>query len=177
MTLAWEFSRASRGGRDPGFWYDTTASAIRGCGHAVGVAWFFGPIAGLVFGAASTVGQAAAYRMGIRPTMEYAPALRPRVTARQLLAALNRTVGYGVAAWLCAQLAHQPERAPSFALRIGLTIGVVTAVSSASTPVIEWGADHIPERRMGVFGVALILLGFALQSVQYWITLLALPVR
>jgi hypothetical protein len=30
----------------------------------------------------------------------------------------------------------------------------------------------VPEKRMGVFGVGLILLGFALQSVQYWVALL-----
>jgi hypothetical protein len=30
---------------------------------------------------------------------------------------------------------------------------------------------------MGVFGVALILLGFALQSFQYWVVLLDLGVR
>ena len=29
-----------------------------------------------------------------------------------------------------------------------------------------------PQSRMGVFGVGLILIGFTLQSVQYWTTLL-----
>lgn len=177
LTLAWEFSRASRGLRQSPFWYDAAASAIRGCGQGIGAAWFFGPVAGLAFGALSTVAQIAAYRIGIRPTMEYAPAPRIRITAHQLLAAVNRAVGNAVAGWLCAQLAHQPERALSFALRIGLTIGLVTAVSSASTPVIEWGANHVPEKRMGVFGVALILTGFSLQSVQYWVTLLDIPVN
>jgi hypothetical protein len=177
LTLAWEFSSASRGLRDPGVWRDATASAIRGCGHGVGVASYFGPTVGLAFGALSTVAQVAAYHMGIRPTMNYAPAPRPGVTARQLLAVLNRTVGYGIAGWLSAQLAHQPDRALSFAFRIGLTMGLLTAVFSAWTPVIEWGIDNMPEKRMGVWGVVLILTGFALQSVQYWITLLDVPVR
>jgi hypothetical protein len=30
---------------------------------------------------------------------------------------------------------------------------------------------------MGVFGIALILLGFSLQSVQYWVTLLDIGVH
>lgn len=34
VTLACEFSRASRRGPKPGFWYDTAMSAIRGCGFA-----------------------------------------------------------------------------------------------------------------------------------------------
>jgi hypothetical protein len=39
-------------------------------------------------------------------------------------------------------------------------------------PFIEWGADHMPAKRMGVIGVGLILSGLALQSIQYWVTLL-----
>jgi MFS family permease len=74
-------------------------------------------------------------------------------------------------------VARQPARALSFGLRIGLAVGLVTAVSAASTPLIEWAADRVPEKRMGVFGVALILLGFALQSVQYWFTLLDIRVQ
>src|SRR5262249_59992154 len=36
LTLAWEFSRMSRGDPGPGFWRDTTMSAIRGLGFALG---------------------------------------------------------------------------------------------------------------------------------------------
>jgi len=59
----------------------------------------------------------------------------------------------------------------------GLAIGVVTAIASAFTPFVEWTADHVPEKRMGVFGVAMILIGFAMQSVQYWLALLDVNVR
>lgn len=178
LTLAWEFSRESRGVHPSGFWYDASASAIRGLGHGIGAAWYFGPLYGTLFGAGSAAAQVAAYRFGIRPTLDYSPAPRPHITRRQLLAAVNRTAGYGVAAaWLCVQVAHQPARALSFGLRIGLTIGLVTAVASACIPVIEWGADHIPAKRLGVVGVALILIGFTLQSVQYWTALLDIPVK
>jgi hypothetical protein len=44
-------------------------------------------------------------------------------------------------------------------------------------PLVEWTADRVPEKRMGVFGVALILAGFSLQSVQYWVSLLDVTVR
>ena len=57
------------------------------------------------------------------------------------------------------------------AFRVGLTIGLVVAVLSAFTSFIEWGSDHVPQKSMGVFGVALILVGFSLQSFQYWATL------
>ena len=38
-------------------------------------------------------------------------------------------------------------------------------------------ADNTPAKRMGVFGVGLILIGFALQSVQYWAALLDLTAK
>ena len=90
----------------------------------------------------------------------------------QLLAALNRTVGYGLSGYIGALIAHQRANALNVGVKAGLAIGVVTAIFSACTPFIEWGADHVPEKRMGVFGVGLILIGFALQSVQYWLALL-----
>lgn len=55
---------------------------------------------------------------------------------------------------------------------MGLLIGVVTAIASACMPVVEWTADHMPVRRMGVVGVLSILMGFMLQSVQYWVAML-----
>jgi hypothetical protein len=60
----------------------------------------------------------------------------------------------------------------SVGLRAGLMMGIVTAIVIAFTPFIEWTADHVPERRMGVLGIGLILIGFTLQSVQYWVALL-----
>ncbi|HUK89163.1 MAG TPA: hypothetical protein VLZ81_02100 [Blastocatellia bacterium] len=47
----------------------------------------------------------------------------------------------------------------------------------ACSPFIEWTADHLPARRMGIFGVVLILIGFTLQSVQYWLALMDVTIR
>jgi len=172
ITLAWEFSRASRGGPKPGFWYDTAMSAIRGGGFALGAAHLYGVTFGATFGALSTVGQVLGYRAGIRPTIDYRPATRPRLTKLQFLAAVNRTVGYAAAGYIAALTAHQSAGALGVGVKTGLAIGVVTAIAGACTPFVEWIADHVPEKRMGVFGVGLILTGFALQSVQYWVALL-----
>jgi hypothetical protein len=49
---------------------------------------------------------------------------------------------------------------------------LVTAIATSCTSFIEWIADHVPEKRMGVLGVGMIVVGFALQSVQYWVALL-----
>jgi len=179
MALHWlRNTRALRGtGPRPGFWYDVAMSAIRGCGFALGATYLFGAIFGTTFGILSTVGQVIAYRAGIRPTLDYAPGTRPRLTKSQFLAAVNRTAGYAIAGYVSALAGHQRAKALTFGLEAGLVIGVVTAISTACTPFIEWTADHVPARRMGVLGVGFILIGFTLQSIQYWVTLLNVSIR
>ncbi len=85
---------------------------------------------------------------------------------------VNRAVGYSVAGYISALAAHQSANALSVGLKAGLMIGVVTAIASESTSFIEWIADNVPEKSLGVFGLGLILIGFVLQSVQYWVALL-----
>jgi hypothetical protein len=175
-TLAWEFSRASRHEPKPGVWQDIATSSIRGAGFGLGAAYLYGGIFGTTFGVLSSVGQVIAYRAGIRPTIDYQPATRPRLTKYQALAAVNRTVGYAAAGYISALVAHQRANAVALGVKDGLVVGIVTAVANACTPFIEWIADHVPEKRMGVLGVGLILIGFAMQSFQYWVALLDLSV-
>ncbi len=177
ITLGWEYSRASRNEPKPGFWLDTAMSAIRGLGFGLGSSYLFGAPFGVTFGILSTVGQTIAYRLGIRPTLDYKPSSRPRVTRSQLLAAANRTVGYMAAGYLSSLVAQQKEHAIAVGLKAGLAMGVVTAIVGSFTPFVEWTADRLPEKRMGVFGIGLILVGFTLQSVQYWVALLDVTVR
>jgi hypothetical protein len=176
VTLAWEYSRASRNQPRPGIWHDIIASGIRGLGFGIGAAYLFGPIFAISFGLLSTVGQVAAYRIGIRPELDYRPATRPRLTKLQFWAGMNRMVGYTLAGYISSAFAHQREHALAFGIQTGLSIGAVTVIVGTCTPFIEWTADHVPERRMGVVGVGLILVGFTLQSVQYWMILLNVPV-
>ena len=171
ITLAWELSRAARRGPKPGFWYDTSMSAIRGGSFAVGASLLFGARFGITLGALSTLGQMVAYRAGIRPSLDYAPATRPGITRLQLLAAVNRTVGYAVSGYISALVGNEGSKALGFGLEAGLLMGLVTAVVSACMPIIEWTAEHMPAKRMGVIGVGLIVAGFILQSVQYCVTL------
>jgi hypothetical protein len=60
---------------------------------------------------------------------------------------------------------------------ISLMIGAVSALVNFLSPYIEWWAENLPERRLGAFGVVLILIGLTLQSVQYWVALLDVPVK
>ena len=176
LTLAWELSRAARNRPQAGFWYEAAMSAIRGCGFGVGAGFLFGARFGITFGALSTLGQVAGYRLGgIRPSRAYAPATRLSVTKFQLLAGVNRAVGYTIAGYISALVGNRAG-ALAVGIEAGLLIGVVTIVIGACMPLVEWTAEHMPARRMGVIGVGLIVIGFALQSIQYWVTLMDVKV-
>jgi hypothetical protein len=177
ITLAWELSRTARHRPRPGFWYEAAMSAFRGGSYALGASWLFGVRFGITFGALSTVGQVVAYQAGIRPSLDYAPATRLGMSRHQFLAAVNRTVGYAIAGYISALVADQRARALLFGLETGLVVGVVTAIVNTCMPLVEWTADHMPAKRMGVIGIGLILIGFLLQSVQYWVALLDASVR
>jgi hypothetical protein len=177
ITLAWEFSRQSKQKTERRIWRDILSSAIRGLGFAAGAAHLYGWTFGVAFGVLSTVGQILAYQIGIRPTLDYQASTRPRLTKRQFWSSVNRTIGYAVAGYISAAIAREQTQAWAFGIKAGVAIGLVTAIVITFAPFIEWTADHVPAKRMGVFGVALILIGFALQAVQYWVALMDIPIR
>jgi len=176
IALGWELSRVARKRSIPGFWYDLTMSFIRGCGFAFGASFLFGAKFGITFGVLSTIGQVIGYRAGIRPSVDYAPSPRPRMTKRLFLAVVNRTVGYAIAGYVSALVGQQRAGAMAFGLKVGLLVGAITAIVTFCMPMIEWAAENMPAKRMGVIGVVLIVIGFALQSVQYWMTLLGMNI-
>ena len=107
----------------------------------------------------------------MRPALDYSASRRPRLTRRQFWGTVIRTGGYIVTALICSTLVHHVDHAWPFAIRVGLVTGIVTGFGMTFNPYIEYYADNLPERRLGVFGVGLILCGFALQSLQYWLAL------
>jgi hypothetical protein len=105
----------------------------------------------------------------MRPGTDYVSNRRPRLTRRQFRGTVIRTIGYIATALVCSAFVHHIDHAWSFAIRVGLVTGIVTGIGITVNPYIEYYADNLPERRLGVFGIGLILLGFAMQSFQYWL--------
>jgi hypothetical protein len=108
----------------------------------------------------------------MRPAIDYEASRRARLSRRQFWGTVVRTIGYIVTALVCGALVHRADHAWSFAIRVGLVTGLVTGVVVMLNPYIEYYADNLPERRLGAFGIGLILCGFAMQSLQYWLALL-----
>jgi hypothetical protein len=169
VTAAIELNRASRGLEQYSLAWAALFSAIRGVGFGIGLYRIVGVEFACAFAILIAVGQVFGYTRGIRPSMDYVASRRPRLSRRQFWGTVVRTFGYSAAALICSVLVHHVNW--SFAIRVGLVTGIVTGVGQTINPYIEYYADNLPERRLGVFGIGLILCGFALQSLQYWLTL------
>jgi hypothetical protein len=171
ITLAIELNQAARGRQHYSLPWEGLFSAIRGFGFGVGLY----PITGFRFASAFailiTAGQVLAYSRGMRPAIDYEAARRPRITRRQFWGTVIRTIGYIATALICSAFIHHVQHPWAFALRVGIVTGIVTGLGVTVNPYIEYYADNLPERRLGAFGIGLILCGFALQSLQYWLAL------
>jgi len=172
ITLAIELSRAARGLDHYSLPWEGLFSAIRGLAFGAGLYRILGFGFAIAFAILITVGQVFAYSRGMRPALDYEASRRPRLTRRHFWGIVVRTVGYMVTALICSAFIHHVDHAWSFAIRVGLVTGIVTGVGVTFNPYIEYYADNLPERRLGAFGIALIFCGFALQSLQYWLSLL-----
>jgi hypothetical protein len=172
FTLSIELNRAARGVDHYSLPWEGLFSAIRGFGVAVGLYPIVGFGFAIAFGVLITLGQVVAYARGMRPALDYAASRRPRLSRRQFRGTVVRALGYIAAALICSSLVHHVDHPWRFAIRVGLVTGLVTGVGVTVNPYIEYYADNLPERRLGAFGIGLILCGFALQSVQYWLALL-----
>ena len=171
ITLSIELNRAARGLDHYSLPWEALFSAMRGVAFGAGLSKVLGLEFALAFGILITVGQLFAYSRGMRPAIDYVASRRPRLTRRQFWGTVNRTVGYIATALVCSALVHRLDHAWSFATRVGLVTGLVTGIGTTLYPYIEYYADNLPERRLGALGIGLMLSGFAMQSLQYWLAL------
>lgn len=171
VTLSIEFNRAARGLNHYSLPWEALFSAIRGFAFGAGLYRILGFGFAIAFAILVTVGQVFAYSHGMRPATDYAADRRPRLSRRQFRGTVVRTFGFMATALICSAFIHHLDHPWLFAFRVGLVTGIVTAVGSTFAPYIEYYADNLPERLLGAFGIGLILCGFALQSLQYWLAL------
>ena len=169
VTVAIELNRAARGLDHYPLPWEALFSAIRGFAFGASLYRWLGLGFATAFALLITIGQVMAYSRGMRPATDYTASRRPRITRRQFWGTVVRTLGYIATALICSAFVHHIEHAWIFALRVGLVTGLVTGVGVTINPFIEYYADNLPERRLGVFGIVLILCGFTLQSLQYWL--------
>ena len=176
VTIAIELSRAARGLEHYSLPREAVFSAIRAFAFGAALYRTLGLGFAAAFSVLITLGQVVAYSRGMRPALDYAATGKPRLTRRHAWGILVRTLGYTATALLCSALFHEVDHPWLFAIRVGIVTGAVSGFGVAIVPMIEYYADNLPERRLGVFGIGLVLCGFALQSFQYWLALLDVKV-
>jgi hypothetical protein len=171
ITLSIEMNRTARGLKHYSLPWEAFFAAIRSFAFAAGIYKKLGTEFAISFALIATAGQVIAYSRGMRPGADYSMNRRPRFTRRQFWGTVVRTFGYLGTALFCGLLTHDVAHLWAFALRVGIVAGVVSGVGIAFNPYIEYYADNLPERWLGAAGVGLIFCGFALQSLQYWLTI------
>jgi hypothetical protein len=169
FTAAIEINPVSKGERPYTLPWKAFFSVLRGIAYGIGLFRRVGVTFAVLFGALIAAGQTVGYSRGISPTMDYSAARRPRLTRRQFWSTVLRTFGYCTAALICGAVVHHVDW--TLSIRIGLVTGLITGFIQTISPYIEYYADNMPQRVLGVFGIALILVGFSLQSLQYWLAL------
>lgn len=169
ITSAVEMNRVARGLPPYSRPWQCLFSSIRGVAFGIGLYPLVGFEFAWVFALVIAAGQLFGYSRGVSPSMDYEASRHPRLTRRQFWGTVVRTFGYCSTALLCGALVHHENWV--LAVRVGLVTGIVTGFGVTVNPYIEYYADQLPQRWMGVFGIGLILCGFALQSLQYWLTL------
>ncbi|HYA87782.1 MAG TPA: hypothetical protein VEI57_12045 [Nitrospirota bacterium] len=132
---------------------------------------------GVVFGMLSGMGLSISYALGFAPTHDYEAKSEPHLSWHKVFASLWRAAVVSVAGIVAGVLTSAETHWILFGLKLGLAAGTVSAMVSLFSPTIEWWIENLPERRLGVIGVGLILVGVLFQSVQYWFVVLDVPVH
>ncbi len=137
-------------------WEPLAFGFFRGLVQGLAAALTFGLNFGVVFGALSAIGLVLVYASGFSVAVEYAPEAQPHLTRHKALASIARGLVIGIAGAIAGIWAREGSNALVFGLQVGLVVGFVSAFVGTFSPFVEYWADHLPERRLGAFGVGLI---------------------
>jgi len=169
VTIAIELDRTSKRQDHYSLPWEALFSLIRASAFSAALYPQVGLRFAMLYCVLLTGGQVMAYTRGLRPSLRYTMAPGPRISRVFFWSTVLRTAGYIAAALFCSAIFGRVEHPWLFATRLGVVTGLVTGIGMAFSPHIEYYADNLPQRRMGVLGVALMFCGFALQSLQYWL--------
>ena len=169
LTVAIELNRASKRQDHYSLPWELLFSATRASAFSAALYPQVGLRFAVLYAALLTGGQVFAYTRGVRPSLVYSFSRKPVFSPLLYRSTLVRTAGNIAAALICSALVGHLEHPWLFALRLGIVTGLVTGVGMALSPYVEYYADNLPQRRMGVVGIGLMFCGFALQSLQYWL--------
>jgi hypothetical protein len=127
------------------------------------------PDFGVTFGILSGLVMLISYELGYG-TNEYRVYQRPRIERATVIPALMRGAGIGLAGAISGAITGRPE-AFLYGIEIGLVAGALNSGVAIVSPTVEWWVDQLPDRALGGYGAVLVLVGSALQTLQYVVPL------
>jgi hypothetical protein len=120
---------------------------------------------GIAFGILSAFAMHIAYKFGLG-TSTYRIYQKPQLERRLVGGGIVRGGLIGIAAVVSGALTGRSE-ALLYGVQIGMVAGVLNTAITILSPPVEWWADNLPDRALGGYGAFLLLVGSALQVVQY----------
>lgn len=150
----------------------------RGLTAGIAGGFAYGYSFGLLFGIFTFIGLFLVYSTSLSPLRLYSAVGKPKVTRESFTASLSLSgaVVVGVAAFASGIFLNDRTLAIKFAGELALVVAVMRLLVTTISPFIEWWADNLSERRLGAFGIFLIILGFLFQTIQYLAVILRIPV-
>ena len=169
-TIEYQLTRRARGIDPTNFEWTLMAS---GRGVAFGTAgWLMvGPDFGIAFGILSALAMNIAYLAGF-DTFTYRPYQKPQIDRQLAMAGIVRGFMIGLGGAISGAITRRPE-ALWHGIQIGIVLGALNTAVTLLSPAVEWWADNLPDRVLGGYGAFLVLVGSALQTVQYVLPLIA----
>ena len=146
------------------------AAVLRGLVLGGAAALTFGSAFGIPFGGLVACGLLAALMFGLSPAQDHARQSAGRLRRHNILASAYRAVFAGLSA-LVAGLWVGISQPLVTAGRIGVAIGLVSALVGVFSPALEAWVERMPSRRLGLIGLGFLAVGTALDSIRDWIDL------
>jgi hypothetical protein len=91
---------------------------------------------------------------------------KPEFDRRLVQGGIIRGLLIGLAGVISGAITGRSE-ALLHGIQIGLVVGILNTAVTILSPPVEWWADNLPDRVLGGYGAFLLLIGSALQTVQY----------
>jgi len=148
-------------------------AVARGAALGAAAALAYGAEFGAVFGALSALGMLMISWLGMTPSRDYIAHHRLHMTGHKFLASVLRGAVIGLAGAGAAWIETANSYSVGFGVLIGGTVGLGSMVLTATSPMIEYWIDNMPERHLLLMGLVMVSTGFALQSIQYLVVILS----
>jgi hypothetical protein len=145
-------------------------AAVRGLSLGLGVALTFDWKMGLVIAVVATIALAISYFAGFAPSHSARSLDRlPKHFHRtQLLASLVRGLIYLLAGFCGGLLFGDLRRGVRIGGLLALVVAITSAATSVMSPYVEVWATELPPKRMGFYGILMMIAGSLVQTIQYW---------